>query len=210
VDGIDKPVILVLSSWSSGSSAVAGYLSNCGAFPCPPLYTTNDPLTPTSYEPDELRKILLEHFDEHTLKRKFPGDEFSTQYISFLQSALRKFQETKDERIILKHPLLIYFLGEIRKLHPIKVVVVTRPLDMIEKSMRRRKWDWNPMYGKAGAQIIYNRIYEELHATSTSYFSIAYDDFLKDESIRLALVDFCELDPNAQQLQNANHFLRAD
>ncbi len=210
MDAIKRPVILVLSSWSSGSSSIAGYLSNCGAFPCPPFYKTNDPLTPISYESQGLRKLLIEHFDEHTLKRKFPGVEFVSQYKSFLESAMVKFKETEDERILLKHPLLIFFLEEIRKLHPIKVVVVTRSLELIEQSMLRRKWEWNPMYGKKGAQIIYNHIYDELHATSTSYFSIAYEEFLKDENTRLALIDYCELDPTAQQIQNANQFLRVN
>lgn len=203
-------MILILSSWSSGSSAVTGYLSNCGAYPCPPLYKTNDPLTPNSFESAQLRDLLLKHFDERTLKRKFPGVEFTDEYRAFIEMANKKFQETENSRLLLKHPLLIYFLAEIRKIHPIKIVVVTRPLDAIENSMRRRKWEWNPMYGKQGAQLIYNRIYEELHASAQSYLAIAYNEFVRDENMRLALVDYCELDPSTEQIQQANNFLRVN
>lgn len=201
-------MILILSSWSSGSSAVAGYLSHCGAFACPPLYTTNDPLTPISYESEQLRDLLLKHFDESTLKRKFPGVEFVDEYRLFFGSAIKKFQETEYARLLLKHPLLIYFLAEIKSVHPVKLVVVSRPLDAIENSMLRRNWDWNPMYGKRGAQLVYNRIYEELHASAQSYFAIAYDDFVRNENIRFALVDYCELDPSTEQIYSANSFLR--
>ena len=42
--------IVILSSFSSGSTALAGFLERCGAHTCPPHMITSDKRTPLSYE----------------------------------------------------------------------------------------------------------------------------------------------------------------
>lgn len=62
--------IIIIATWSSGSTALTGFLQQCGAYTCPPHQKTNDERTPIAYESllyaDALRKI----FDEFTLKKK--------------------------------------------------------------------------------------------------------------------------------------------
>lgn len=59
--------LIVLGPWGSGSTAVTGILDHLGAFTCPPHFATNDPRTPSAYEPVQLRNILLRHIDEQAL-----------------------------------------------------------------------------------------------------------------------------------------------
>lgn len=42
--------IVIIASWSSGSTAITGYLDKCGAYSCPPHLNTVDERTPNSYE----------------------------------------------------------------------------------------------------------------------------------------------------------------
>ena len=55
--------VIIIASWSSGSSAVAGYIDKCGAYSCPPHLNTIDERTPNSYEPLAYKKELSKLFE---------------------------------------------------------------------------------------------------------------------------------------------------
>ena len=58
--------ILILCPWSSGSTAVAGFLDRCGGHTCPPHFSTNDPKTPNPYESLALSNSLKKLIDIET------------------------------------------------------------------------------------------------------------------------------------------------
>ena len=62
--------IVIIASWSSGSTAITGYLDKCGAYSCPPHFNTNDERTPNSYEPLAYRNELSKLFDEFSFQEK--------------------------------------------------------------------------------------------------------------------------------------------
>ena len=57
-------ILLLISSWGTGSTAVTGYLDKLGAYSCAPHFYTNDDKTPNSFEPLELRDLLNEYVNE--------------------------------------------------------------------------------------------------------------------------------------------------
>ncbi len=62
--------IIIVATWSSGSTALAGFLHQCGAYTCPPHQKTNDERTPIAFEPLLYADALKKLFDEFTLKKK--------------------------------------------------------------------------------------------------------------------------------------------
>jgi hypothetical protein len=199
--------ILVLSSYSSGSTAVTGFLEQCGAYACPPFTVTNDPLTPSPKEPLEYRNTLVSCIDEFSLRKKKPNSVFLDFFIKWHPVQSAKAAEAGSKAIVLKHPLQAFFLDEIFRVCDPKLVVVHRPFDNIEATRLRRKW--HPVYGRAGARIIYNSLYSKLHETSKSYISIPYESFLGNFAIQDDLLSFCSLNPTPSELAEARKFLRA-
>ena len=55
--------VVIIASWSSGSTAVTGYLDKCGAYSCPPHLNTIDKRTPNSYESIEYGTELAKLFE---------------------------------------------------------------------------------------------------------------------------------------------------
>jgi hypothetical protein len=198
--------ILVLSSYCSGSTAVTGFLEQCGAYACPPLITTNDPLTPSAKEPVEYRNILVQCIDEFSLRRQKPNSFFLEFFTRWHPIQLSKASEVGSKAIVLKHPLQAFFLDEIFEVCDPKLVLVHRPFDKIEATRLRR--NWHPVYGKPGAQIIYNALYSKLHAGSKSYISVPYESFLTDLAIQGDLLSFCSMSPTSSELFEARNFLR--
>src|SRR5450631_2245828 len=154
--------ILAPSSYSSGSTAITGFLEQCGAYACPPLTATNDPLTPSAKEPLEYRNILVSCVDEFSLRKQKPNSVFLEFFVKWHPIQLLKAAEAGSKAIVLKHPLQAFFLDEIFSICDPRLVLVHRPFDRIEATRLRRKW--HPIYGKAGAQVIYNSLYSKLHA----------------------------------------------
>jgi hypothetical protein len=202
----DIKTILILSSFSSGSTAVAGFLEQCGAYLCPPLTLTNDPLTPSGKEPVEYRSALVSCIDELSLRRQKPSSVFLEFFTAWHPIQSTRASEAGSKAIVLKHPLQAFFLDEIFKVCDPKLVLVHRPFNNIEATRLRRQW--HPVYGKAGAQVIYNSLYSKLHEGLKAYISVPYESFLTNSAIQDDLLSFCSIDPTASELTEARKFLR--
>ena len=68
--------VIVLGSWSSGSTALTGYIQRLGAYTCPPHCTTFDERTPDSFESIDFRNALASCIDELTLSKIKCASEF--------------------------------------------------------------------------------------------------------------------------------------
>ena len=134
--------ILVLGSWSSGTTAVTGYIHRLGAYSCPPHFYANDPRTPDTYESLELRNILAGCIDEASLK------PLIAEHSKVLKDFLRVWYPAKQaeaksfgyQALVLKHPLTALFLTEFIEICNPKCLVVTRGFQEIENTRIRRGW----------------------------------------------------------------------
>ena len=133
-DKSDIEVIVLLTSWGTGSSAVAGFLDKCGCYTCPPHFMeTKDPKTPNTYEPSVYRGILSSTIDEATFQQKSPMTIFSRKFSKFLDLERSKALENKKQAIVLKHPLQSFLLPEIEMIASPKYLILTRPYDLLKK-----------------------------------------------------------------------------
>lgn len=77
----DVRIIWVLGPWSSGSTALTGWIARLGAWTCPPHQITNDPRTKNSYESKELRDRLCQQRNELTLESTGTAARFDKWFI---------------------------------------------------------------------------------------------------------------------------------
>ena len=198
--------IIIIATWSSGSTALTGFLHHCGAYTCPPHQHTNDERTPHAFEPLPYAKALRHLINEFTLKQQGDFHQFHSFFKNYIDSELQKSKELGFETIALKHPLQTFILPYLKRhLNP-KFVFVTRPIDQIEATRVRRRW--HPIYGALGAKQIYSVATDFLINNSCPYLSVPYTSLLNDIQMRQALLDFCNLEPNSQMLSDAENFLR--
>lgn len=195
-----KPkVILVLASWSSGSSAVSGFLHTNGAYMFPPFITTTDPKSPDTYESEMFRAILLETIQEETLEFKMNTDLLKRRLIDWIQTETEKAMYQNHHIFALKHPLSTLILEELCELVDPIFVVVTRPFSKIEETRVRR--NWHQVLGRAGAEVVYRNIYSFLQENNKSYFAISFEDYLTSERQRLMLLEYCGFDVTEEEAQ---------
>lgn len=184
--------ILVLSSWSTGSSAVTGFLGECGAFLAPPYALAYDPKTPSTFESEDFRQMLLATIGELTLEYKVDTKIFRHAFKPWLNKKLLEAKELGFRTVALKHPLSAFLLHEIDAVCDPIYVVVTRPFAEIEETRKRR--GWHAVYGERGASAVYDRIYNFLHQNDKQFISIPYMAFMTSHEVRSKVLDFCDLD----------------
>ena len=199
-------IILVLSSWSSGSTSLAGFLDKCGAYSCPPHFQTNDPRTPNAFESKEYRDELKKYVDESTLKFIKDPKDFEFFFNDWINKRIEEAKEKKCTHIFLKHPLQIYLIDQIIKTCETQFVIITRPFKEIENTRIRRKWP--KVYGSYGANILYNSIYGFLHQNEDSYMVLPYNKFRTNFEIQKKLLSFLDLNPSDAQIESAKNWLR--
>ena len=193
----DIKTILVLSSYSSGSTAVTGFLEQCGAYACPPLTLTNDPLTPSAKEPVKYRNILVSCINEFLLRKEKPDSVFLEFFVKWHPIQSSKASEAGSKAIVLKHPLQGFFQDEIFKVCDPKLVLVHRPFNNIEASRLRRQW--HPTYGKAGAQVIYNSLYSNSTKAQNPIFLFRMSRFSRIQKCKMIC---CLVVPSIQRQYN--------
>ncbi len=201
----EPDIIVVLAPWSSGSTALTGYLSRLGAWSCPPHQLTNDPRTPDSHESKDFRNALCECFDEFTLEPKIPARDLSTFLIDWLKVQRIRARDNGQRSIVLKHPLAALALDTIITVADPKFVVGLRPLDQIEATRTRR--GWHPIYGRSGAKQIYEAVFSGLLANGRSFVGVSYPDFMEHRSSRERLATALDLTPNANQVASAEAWI---
>lgn len=195
-----KPkLILVLSSWSSGSSAISAFLHASGAYMFPPLLISTDPKAPEIYESERYREILLETIQEENLEFKTNTEKLSTELSRWLGEEIERAIQSGHSVFALKHPLSALILKELCEIVEPVFVVVTRPLSKIEETCVRR--NWHPIHGRTGAEVIYKEIYSYLQENGKSYFAISFDDYLTSENERLMLLEYCGFSVTPEEAQ---------
>lgn len=202
----EPKIIIGLGPWSSGSTAITGYLDRLGAWTCPPHQMTNDPLTPNSHEPKYFRDLLCSVFDETTLKQIQSIESFESHFEKWIVDEKLKATKNGCASIFLKHPLSVFVLPQIVKICDPQVYVFLRPLRDIERSRKRR--GWHPVYGIAGAQKIYSTIFSTTVNQSIPFCAVSYKNFLNDQMYRRDISRRMELNPTEKQLANAESWLR--
>ena len=202
----DFDVVLILSSWGSGSTSVAGFLDKCGGYTCPPHVPTVDERTPNAYEPEALRTALNLCIDEKTFNPLGNAEIFVRFFAEWVAEQKQKATEAGCRRIVLKHPLLAFVLPAVAKMASCRFVVVTRPYAAIEATRLRR--NWHPALGKAGAKVIYDRIHDYLQEMQAPYLTVAYNAFREDAALRSTLLSYVGLQPDAETLTEADNWVR--
>ena len=199
-----KPIIII-SAWSSGSTALAGFLHHCGAYTCPPHVTTNDPKTPSAYEPLLYDNALKKLFDDRTFKKIGDIQEFFNFFDLFWKTEVKNKNDNGFQTIALKHPLQTLILPYLyKRLNP-KILFITRPFEEIEKTRQRRGWYDN--FGEVGARKIYSIALNFCIVNSVPYLSIPYNLLMKDKNFRQIILDYCELIPSDENLIKAEKFI---
>jgi hypothetical protein len=206
IDPSEVQVVVLLCSWSSGSTSVAGYLDKCGAYTCPPHQKTNDERTPVAFEPLAYRNALAKFTNEFTLKNVGDRADFIAWFSEWLPKQRQKAAEAGCKVIALKHPLSVYLMAEIYAISDCKFAFVTRAFQSIENTRKRRKWA--VVYGIQGARILYNTAWRTLQNMGLPYVSVPYEQFRESAEIRQLLLDYCGLEPNEEQRAAADAWLR--
>jgi len=199
--------LIVLGPWGSGSTAITGVLDRLGAFTCPPHFKTNDPRTPSAYEPEFLRAIATHLEREQALMVTGNRLQLTTEIQQWLGKTLQK--AGCDNRVVaIKHALLSLVIPELISLLQPKFIIVRRPYADIERTRARRQWP--PIYGYLGARMIYDRIYSELVANNNIGFLDLYmPDLLSRPDQEISrIADFADLAGNADRIRDARAFLR--
>lgn len=201
-------VILVLGSWSSGSTALTGYIARRGAWSCPPHQLTNDPRTPDSHESKEFRDALCACVDELTLRPMRPAKDFEGFFGPWIEARRAEARSAGRSSIVLKHPLAAFMLQPILRICDPRIVVVTRSFAAIEASRRRR--GWHPVYGVEGARQIYGVIFSRLIDHERSFRTVNYTEFLENRSLRRSMSTELGLDFSAESEAAAEAWLRTN
>ncbi len=206
MDAMDVTVVALLSPWGSGSSAVAGFLDKCGAYTCPPHVHTADSRTPNSFEPLGLRQMLVAAFDEKTLKPKGAGADFAPDFEDWLNDEIAAAADDGASTLVIIHALLSMVLPALQEIASPRYVVITRPFDDIEATRQRRNWP--ATFGELGARIIYKRSHDFLEQEGLPYIDLPYPQFRSEIGVRGELLRYLSLSPSAEQLEEAEAFLR--
>ena len=198
--------ILILCPWSSGSTAVAGFLDRCGGHTCPPHFSTNDPKTPNPYESLALRNALhnLIDIESPTFEQKGAEVVFEKFFSKWIEEQKTLAKNIGKTFLVLKHPLKIFALHIIEKYIDPHFLVVTRPIEEIEQTRIRRKWP--DVYGRKGAILIYKKI-DEYFSRNQKFLKIEYDDFRHNDMQHKLVIDFFELNPTESQRKSAKQWL---
>ena len=153
--------IIILSSWGSGSSAVAGFMGECGAYMCPPFLQTTYPGISETYESQTFAGMCLATIDKNSFESRVDHKIFANGFKNWFSGELDAAAQAEASRIVLKHPLSAFLLEEICQVVDPIFVVVTRPFDKIEETKISQGWEDSE--GRIGAQVIYDNIYSFLH-----------------------------------------------
>lgn len=205
---IKKPihVVCVLGNWSSGTTAVTGYLSRLGADTCPPHCLTNDHRTPDSYESVAFRNACARTFDEITFEKIGSRKGFQSWLSDWICERKKNAKSAGFSHIVLKHPLSALLVREINEACAPNWIVVTRNFNEIENTRLRRRW--YPSYGAAGAKKIYGSGFSRLIAEGNSFYSISFSDFIAKLTTRERLVDYIGMTPTETQKITAESWIR--
>lgn len=200
------PVICVVGSWSSGTTAVTGYLARLGAYSCPPHFMTNDPRTPDSHEPLALKERCVAMAELGTGRTDVDDERFARWLNDWIAEQSCAAREAGCSHIVIKHALLAILIRPIMEVCDPQWILVTRPMRDIEATRTRR--GWSEEHGEKGARMIYSTAFSTLMEIGRSYHTIAFGEFLSDPDLRSGLGLSLGLRPDDRQLRDAEAWLR--
>ena len=200
------PVLCVLGSWSSGTTAVTGYLKNLGAYSCPPHVGTFDPRTPDSMESLEFRNQCASTVDEATFSDIGDRQEFGNKLQDWIIEQSHEAVQNKCSHIVLKHPLSAFLISEIHEACDPKWIVVTRSFEKIENTRKRRKWFH--YYGVQGASKVYSALFSSLIQIEATYLTLSFSDFLSRSTVREQLTSYSEIAVHEGKKDKAEEWIR--
>ena len=203
--------IVILSSFSSGSTALAGFLERCGAHTCPPHMITSDKRTPLSYENIFLKDALEELFDTRDTANQFEAKGCITSFHEFFgnwyQNQLATCKGVGKKFIVIKNPLLTFTLPAVNpQLENPFYLILKRPFDKIENTRVRR--NWAPLFGKTGAKIIYQNIAKQIEELNLTHVDVYFETFCKNAKERLNTIKACQIETHPDKLRQASDWLR--
>lgn len=199
-------VIIVLGSWSSGTTAVTGYIQKLGAYSCPPHIQTVDERTPDSFESIAFRNALASCINELTFERLQPLEQFQAFFGPWLEARTAEAEAAGKSAIVLKHPLSAFAIPQIIAACDAQFLVVTRRFESIEATRARRNWRLS--YGSQGANRVYSALYSGLMEAKQSFLSIAYEEFLASEPKRKLLRDYLAISSEDTAISAAEDWVR--
>ena len=201
--------IIIIAPWSSGSTAVAGWMQRLGASTCPPHQLTNDPLTPDSHEPKALRDQLIHyHFESSLTPTGRDLNQFYMWFDRWIKNEERLSDDRKTNILVIKHALLAFHIKRLSELDDFVFCLITRPLERIESTRKRR--GWHPVYGAAGAKKIYSIALNTFIQLSLPFETIAFHHFCKNENYRQELAKKLGLLYRKPFIDTANSWLRVN
>ena len=196
-------VICVFGSWGSGTTSVAGYLSQMGLNSCPTLMR---PTTPSSFELEDYRQACLKVFDEMTLAETGSRAAFVDWLRDWLSAKKIETASKGLSSICLEHPLSAFLIFEIAEVADPTWVLVTQKFSDIEKN--RERLQLSPTFGAQGAHKVYSRAISDLIAGGHSYVAIAIEDFIAHQEARDSLIGFANLKPTESQIRKAEGWIK--
>lgn len=196
-------LILVCGPYGSGTTAIAGVLAGVGLPGIEPYFVSNDQRTRNTFESVEFRDTLMRIVSERTLSFN-PEVEREAEIKRFYDKVVPLGHST----IFLKHPLSAMLISDLGKTFDVKLVYVLRPLADIEATRKRR--NWLPHMGVAGAQVIYSCMFTSLINHSFPTIIMRYSQVLADPLVAATrLVQFTGLDIQAHEIKKAAGFIRS-
>lgn len=205
-----RRLVLVCGPWSSGTSALAGFLAQAGLAAPGPYFAVNDERTPATYEMQAFRQVLMGLASEKTYVRRVAPAQALEALGAFrdgpLAEACRTAGLADDQPVLLKHALAVLFLPELAELFDLQLVGVLRPYAAIEETRRRRQWSAN--FGQAGATRVYGAMFQHLVDAPTAYCLVRYADLTAEPArVLRQLAGFCRIKVTAAQQQAALAFV---
>jgi hypothetical protein len=201
--------VVILGAWASGTSAMAGILERMGYYTCPSHWITYDERTPISYGPNALRDIVLPCMEEAELTTKEGLDRTALQkkLAAWSEAEEKKAEQGGWRGLAIKLPHLAFFLPEVCAAWDPDFLVMTRQLNAIETTRKRRAWQ--PYLGAAGAKAIYNKVFGDLLALQRSYLTVAFDELRGEPGREIDRVAaFIGLQPGAYDREKALAWVR--
>jgi hypothetical protein len=179
---MNMKLVLICGPWGSGTSAVAGSLARIGFHAPGPFFQSNDPRTPNTYECipfiETVRKVVsCASLEISVPSRDAVIEELGSFREGYLRDACRQRGMSEDGPILLKYPLSAVIIGEIARVFDTRLIVVLRPLDQIEGTRKRR--NWLPIYGEAGAKLVYTHIFNHIVMRDTPAMVVNHGQLLK-------------------------------
>jgi hypothetical protein len=200
-------LVLVCGPWSSGTTVVAGLLDRLGLRGLPPYFVTSDPRTPNSFESMEFRRLIGELIDENTLRMRVDRPRAEQRLREFREHLAQQADDGAPP-LFLKYPPSALLIPEICRAFATRLVYVLRPMQAIESTRERRRWQFH--LGAAGAQVLYPAMFQALVDHEFPTHLVRYTELLRDPVAHTGqLARFCGLPADADSIARAAAFVRA-